>query len=329
MNKQYDIIGDIHGHAQRLEALLETLGYERPNGSWSHGERTALFVGDLVDRGPENFRALELVKAMVDNGSAEIVMGNHEYNALCFHTRDREGRFLRRHSGKNIHQHEAVLKEIDAGGEESRAMWEEYLEWFRRMPFFLEINGVRVVHACWDQWGVEFVKRNAIRDHGGRLTDEFLEQSARYGSDAFDMVEVLLKGEEVPLPSNHPGIRCMDGAIRKRLRLKWWLPGHHWEEMTTYQQVVRADPETLQGMDELEIPADILTGIREKWGNAGMEQNNGCIPVFIGHYWFTGEPELLSNCVACLDYSVARGGKLVCYRWDGESFLDRSKFVAV
>jgi hypothetical protein len=48
-------------------------------------------------------------------------------------------------------------------------------------------------------------------------------------------------------------------------------------------------------------------------------------PIFVGHYWLTGTPALLSDKVACVDYSVAKGGKLVAYRWDSEPFLENSK----
>jgi hypothetical protein len=52
-------------------------------------------------------------------------------------------------------------------------------------------------------------------------------------------------------------------------------------------------------------------------------------PVFVGHYWLTGEPVLPASNVACVDYSVAREGLLVAYRWDGESDLNEDKFVTV
>ena len=49
-------------------------------------------------------------------------------------------------------------------------------------------------------------------------------------------------------------------------------------------------------------------------------------PVFIGHYWMSGKPELQSPKVACVDYSAAKDGPLVAYRWDGEQELDESRF---
>jgi len=48
----YDLIGDIHGYAAELEALLKALGYERRGGAYRHSERKAIFLGDFIDRGP-------------------------------------------------------------------------------------------------------------------------------------------------------------------------------------------------------------------------------------------------------------------------------------
>ncbi len=53
--------------------------------------------------------------------------------------------------------------------------------------------------------------------------------------------------------------------------------------------------------------------------------HDGAKPIFVGHYWLTGTPALLSAKVACVDYSVAKGGKLVAYRWDSEPLLENSK----
>ncbi len=53
-------------------------------------------------------------------------------------------------------------------------------------------------------------------------------------------------------------------------------------------------------------------------------------PCFLGHYWMEGEPEPLARNIACVDFSVAKGGgKLVAYRWDGEQELSGDKFVWV
>ncbi len=48
-----DIIGDIHGYADKLAALLAKMGYEKQKGGYAHPERKVLFVGDYIDRGPQ------------------------------------------------------------------------------------------------------------------------------------------------------------------------------------------------------------------------------------------------------------------------------------
>ena len=107
-----DLIGDIHGHADKLEALLLKLGYEKINGVYSHSESKAVFVGDYIDRGPKIRETLKIVRTMVESDKAIALMGNHEYNALCFHFQESEGGHLRKHLIKNIVQHFETLKQF-------------------------------------------------------------------------------------------------------------------------------------------------------------------------------------------------------------------------
>jgi hypothetical protein len=103
--KHLDIIGDVHGQAGKLKRLLRVLGYEKFGGVYGLAGRKAIFVGDLIDRGPAIGETLEIVKAMVDAGSAICAMGNHELNALAFQTPDGTGSYIRPHTKKNIKQH--------------------------------------------------------------------------------------------------------------------------------------------------------------------------------------------------------------------------------
>ncbi|SFP37632.1 polynucleotide kinase-phosphatase [Amycolatopsis arida] len=81
----FDVIGDVHGCRAELERLLGELGYTlrrddlgRPVGAVPPAGRTAVFVGDLVDRGPDTPGVLRLVMGMVAEGAALVVCGNHE-----------------------------------------------------------------------------------------------------------------------------------------------------------------------------------------------------------------------------------------------------------
>ena len=79
----FDIIGDVHGCAEELETLLSTLGYERnEQGVWSHATRKAVFLGDLVDRGPRIPDTLRIVMRMVEAGQAFAVPGNHDVKLM-------------------------------------------------------------------------------------------------------------------------------------------------------------------------------------------------------------------------------------------------------
>ena len=104
----FDIIGDIHGCCDELEALLQKLGYQTSPSSptYYHPQgRLAVFLGDLVDRGPRILDTLKLVRNMVAAGTALCVPGNHE------------NKLLRKLRGKNVrvnHGLEQTLAEIEA-----------------------------------------------------------------------------------------------------------------------------------------------------------------------------------------------------------------------
>ena len=85
----FDVIGDVHGCRAELEALLGELGYAlarddagRPVSARHPDGRRAIFLGDLVDRGPDTPGVLRLVMGMVSAGRALCVMGNHEAKLL-------------------------------------------------------------------------------------------------------------------------------------------------------------------------------------------------------------------------------------------------------
>ncbi|MET7640983.1 polynucleotide kinase-phosphatase [Streptomyces sp. NPDC005438] len=112
----FDLVGDVHGCRSELEALLDRLGYVlerddrgRPTGARHPAGRTAVLVGDLVDRGPDSPGVLRLVMGMVEAGTALCVPGNHE-NKL---TRHLAGRTVRLTHGlaETVAQLEAVAAE--------------------------------------------------------------------------------------------------------------------------------------------------------------------------------------------------------------------------
>ncbi|MET8452563.1 polynucleotide kinase-phosphatase [Streptomyces sp. NPDC005209] len=112
----FDIIGDIHGCAAELESLLATLGYA--DGVHPEG-RTAVFVGDLVDRGPDSPGVLRRVMSMVASGNALCVPGNHE---------NKYGRYLKGRKVQHTHGLAETIEQMEGESEEFKAQVREFLD---------------------------------------------------------------------------------------------------------------------------------------------------------------------------------------------------------
>ncbi|MET4694486.1 metallophosphoesterase [Endozoicomonas lisbonensis] len=301
----YDIIGDIHGHGTALVELLKKLGYTEKNGVFCHPDRKVIFVGDFIDRGSEHKKALTICRSMVEQGSALAVMGNHEFNAICYATPDPEnaGAFLRKHSESNRQAHQAFLDEYPFGSAEHK----DIIDWFRTLSLFLDLEAIRVVHAVWHHPSLSIIQPWINVNHC-LLSDAYVEASRR-GSDLYDAVENLLKGIEFRLPEPY-SITDQNGKVRNEVRLKWWD-----------EQATRL-PEAATNTGNTELPDVDLPNTIFRYRDS--------VPLFFGHYWMQGAPEILSPSIACVDYSSkSKNGKLVAYRWQGEQTLNDDHFVWV
>jgi hypothetical protein len=310
----YDVIGDIHGEADKLLALLSTLGYSEVKGAWRHPERQAIFVGDLIDRGPKQLETVDTVRAMVEAGTAQCILGNHEFNAVAWVTEDpeRPGYYLRdHHKAGNQEQHQAFLEAVTVTSpqEEITPRQKEITDWFRTLPMWLDLGGVRVVHACWHDESMAVLR--PLLGPTQTLTDEAVLRGSRSNDPVFEALEVVCKGPEVRLPE---GVTFDDkgGKVRHEVRVRWWL-----EDLSTYRKAAIGPPGDMAMIPDGPLPAD--------W--RGHPYSGP--PVLFGHYWFSGKPAVISPRFACLDFSVARGGPLVAYRWDGEAELSSDKMVWV
>jgi hypothetical protein len=117
------VIGDVHGCANELDALLERVAV-------AAGDRV-VFVGDLVARGPDSLRVVRMVRRM----RALCVMGNHEQRLIAARDAERAGTSL----PWLTPQHHALLRDLDGDD------W----AFVEQLPAYLEIedHGLRVVHA--------------------------------------------------------------------------------------------------------------------------------------------------------------------------------------
>lgn len=121
----FDVIGDVHGCGRELELLLTELGYDVAHDEQGravgahHDERRAVFVGDLVDRGPDTPGVLRLVMGMVAARDAFCVCGNHEAKLL---------RALRGREVEVSHGLAESLAQLDAEEPGFRADVERFLD---------------------------------------------------------------------------------------------------------------------------------------------------------------------------------------------------------
>jgi len=309
--RSYDLIGDVHGCAHTLERLLERLGYQLQGGVWRHSRRMALFLGDIVDRGPRIREALHLVRDMVEAGQALCIMGNHEFNALGWSTPAPPGsgrHFVREHTLRHARQIHETLGQFEAHPTE----WHDFLGWFYQLPLFIDAGRFRVVHACWDA-GLIGPLRELFSD--GRIDQPFLQAAAVPGSFARQVFDRLLRGTDMRLPDGLT-LTSDDGFTRAFFRTKFWE-----EDPQTYGDIVfqpDALPEQAAQMPLTELQKTELL-------KYGSDQPL----LFVGHYWRSGTPAPIRPNLACLDYSAVMCGKLVAYRLDQETRLDPAKFVWV
>ena len=138
----FDIIGDIHGCYQELRLLLAQLGYQFTEDQYGisaiHPQgRTAVFVGDLVDRGPAADLVLQLVMNMTQQGFALSVIGNHEDKLL---------RTLRGNPTTVSHGLQETLDQIAKHDEDFR---QKVIDFIQKLPshLMLDDNKLAVAHA--------------------------------------------------------------------------------------------------------------------------------------------------------------------------------------
>lgn len=302
-----DIIGDIHGEFDLLVRLLQRLGYDQPapdsTAAWRHPTRTAVFVGDLIDRGPDSPGVLALVRRMVEAGTAHVVSGNHEFNAVARATPDGRGGWLRARTPEKTGPHQTTIDQFAT----DPATWADHLKWFRTLPTSLDFGSLRVVHGSWH--GPSVLQ---LRDTGA-WTDATLADA--HGNGALRLArELVLNGPEIELPG---GGHFFDHAGKRRtaIRTAWWRGGY----ATGWADLVFPPGDRLLGLDTKHAapPPAPFYGTDEP-------------PVIFGHYALRADAKAVqAPNVACVDFGAGKGGALGAYRWDGETVLTESKVVRV
>lgn len=267
-----DIIGDIHGEIDALTELLDRLGYD-PEGHHPEGRRL-VFIGDLIDRGPDSYGVLQRVRSFVENARAELILGNHELNLLVDDIKDGSGWFF----DERYEQDRVNYAPFTRAPVSERKTIREFLE---NQPVALYRNDIRIVHAAWatnalqaisrlplgsvaenyfawDEAARSKAKENGLYERymqekktwGKQLEDEFdpppfLDAIAEYEAmqQSVNPFKVLTSGVE------QPGKEAFFAGNRWRFsdRTNWWIHytdripvviGHYWR-LLNKQEMVR------------------------------------------------------------------------------------------
>ena len=260
-----DLVGDVHGEYEALVSLLVKLGYDDLG---RHGEgRRLVFVGDLIDRGPDSPAVLRTVKRMVDAGHAQCIAGNHEINAI----RDQPEK-ERAGEGWWHGRDESVYRAVAVDPDEKE---ESFLPFLRSLPGALEREGLRVVHACWHEPSIGRMRG------ASSVIDAFHEEAA----------------------ANQPNLEGLGRALRERARaeqFEWTRIKDEKKKLDLIPELAAYDEANQMGNAIKVATSGIERAARDSYFASGKwrmvervpwwEEYEGP-PVIVGHYWRRYQPD--------------------------------------
>lgn len=337
-----DIVGDVHGELQALTELLARAGYD-PDGVHPEG-RSLVFVGDLVDRGPDSPGVVALVRRLIAAGRAQAVLGNHELNLLRGQRKPGNDWFWGEDAAHDLRYRPFAFA--------AAAQREELLAFFDGLPLMLARPDLRVVHAAWHSGSVARMLDEPALAAGGQLA-HFRQWEAR--------AEAVLAAE--------------DWVGRARAEKAAWR--HRLHDATVEMPMLDAVGQLDEARQMLN-PLRVLTSGVERRADAPFHAGGQWrfvqrvpwwddyadeVPVVVGHYWRQylplaraaqgkGDADLFEGIapmswlgprgrVFCIDYSVGgryqerRAGqvgartRLGMLRWPERSLLfDRGEVLA-
>jgi len=300
----YDIIGDVHGHADELRNLLKNMGYVLKDDCYTHPKRKAVFVGDFINRGPKIRETIILIRKMVEKGSAFAILGNHEMYAVLYYLRDIEGKYYKKRIPKYQLLINQTLEEFLPFQEE----FKNHLKWLRTLPMFLDFGAIRVVHACWDDKNIKLLRENITEP---KITKTILREIALNSTKFSKSFWETCKGVDFQMPRDLL-IFDEEGRPHRSFRMKWWDN----PEGKTFKEV---SMESRFELPSYTIPRELVKTRSPYPANAPI--------VFFGHYSLVDGFGIIRDNVCCVDSGVSRTGRLLAYRWKGEVKLNESNLI--
>ena len=301
-----DIIGDIHGEFDVMESLLEHLGYdeagEHPDG------RRLVFLGDLVDRGPDSPAVVDKVIDLVAKDNAHCLMGNHELNILLGRVLPGNGWFIQPNHLEKPGEFQSKRVDPDK--------LDRYVKFFESLPIVLENKSLRLVHACWHPPSIAALQRDVLRELS--ITDLYRQ----YEIDVRKKLHEAELAHMVEQENMFYSVTLHDPQWSAEV-----LPAH--AEAEVISQMGNPIRVLTSGSSQVATQPTFAAGQwrmsdRTKWWDFYEDD----IPVVIGHFWrrFSTAAERISgvfgkdvfegipshawmgkrNNVYCVDYSVGQ-----------------------
>jgi len=298
-----DILGDIHGEIEALKKIIKSLGYDI-NGSHPEG-RKLVFVGDLVDRGPDSPAVIKFVKNLIDHGNAQAILGNHELNLLQKKAKDGAGWYFAERFAKDIkYQPFNVAQDKEV---------QEIYNFLANLPLALERDDLRIVHATWDNEKINTVRRVPLGTIAQYYSD--FECSIDKNIESSGLLKAYsdeqIKWDKEQSDSETQNMPFLDNTCEYNLAHQMGNP-------------VRVLTSGVEKKTETPFYASGKWRFVERF--AWWNEYSDDIPVVVGHFWrrFSGashDPENLfsgvapeswhgvKNNVFCVDFSV--GGRFL------------------
>lgn len=298
-NGALDLIGDVHGELEALLRLLHRLGVDVER---ARAPRHLVFVGDLIDRGPDSVGVVEVVERLMQAGVASVVAGNHELNLLAGERKEGNGWFwgdANDHAQFDLRQAAFPSRLADTREQAKiRALFSE-------LPLVLMRDDLRVVHASWDPEAAAKLPEDGDIAKLAAFWEERLEgelQASGLRDRAADERAAFagLTDERIPPTRHLAAVAAEDAAYQRLNPIKLLTSG--------------AEVEVAPG-GHFFVGGKWRFVTRDRWWKRPVDR-----PTVIGHYWrrrehlTEGRPDVWDDVppfawagdVYCVDYSVGR-----------------------
>jgi len=294
-----DVIGDVHGELEALLALFGRLGVD-PDACTA--TRPLVFVGDLVDRGPDSVGVVDVVARLCEAGLAHAVLGNHELNLLAGDRKEGNGWFEGRDD--DLAQFDGESRPFASRHATSNER-DRIRSFLAERPLALERDDLRIVHACWSD---DAVRRLPLEGDAASLAaewqktidDDLTARGLRARATEERRAFAWLKDQHVR-PTRHLAAVAEVDAVRQ---------GGNPVKLLTSGAEVMVPPG-----DHFFVGGKWRFVTRDAWWRRPVDR-----PTIVGHYWrrrgaaIEGKravwddvpPFAWSGNVFCVDYSVGR-----------------------